>query len=149
MFFCFSTVGQVYYIELKTMSKKVLFINNVTNHSIVPELLARTGYEIDVAYNSAMGLQRLDKQDYDVTIVLESPDAESWQLCEKIRNLTTIPLILISSHASTETCVKAINAGADYFMRRPFGPLELLARVNSLLQRTASRQPIPLGSQGY
>jgi DNA-binding response OmpR family regulator len=139
----------VYYIELKTMSKKVLFINNVTNRSIVPELLARTGYGVDVVCNSVTGLQRLDTEAYDVTIVLESPNAESWRLCEKIRNLTNIPLILISSHASTETCVKAINAGADYFMRRPFGPLELLARVNSLLQRTASRQPVPLGSQGY
>jgi len=131
------------------MSKKVLFINNVTNHSIVPELLARTGYGVDVAFNSATGLQRLDKHDYDVIIALESPLIESWQLCEKIRNLTTVPLILISSHASTETCVKAINAGADYFMRRPFGPLELLARVNSLLQRTIPRQPIPLVSQRY
>jgi len=131
------------------MSKKVLFINNVTSHSYVPELLAGTGYEVDLAYGSAAGLRRLDKQDYDVAIVLESSHAESWQLCEKIRSLTTVPLILISSHASTETCVKAINAGADYFMRRPFGPLELLARVNSLLQRTASHQPIPLGSRGY
>jgi DNA-binding response OmpR family regulator len=102
-----------------------------------------------VACNSETGLQRLDAQAYDVIIFRESPLAESWLLCEKIRRLTTTPLIVISSNASTETCVKAINAGADYFMRKPFGPLELLARVNSLLQRTASRQPVPLGSQGY
>jgi DNA-binding response OmpR family regulator len=149
MFFCFSTVEQVYYIEFERMRKKVLFILNVSTTSIVPELLARTGFRVDVACNSETGLQRLDAQAYDVIIFRESPLAESWLLCEKIRRLTTTPLIVISSNASTETCVKAINAGADYFMRKPFGPLELLARVNSLLQRTASRQPVPLGSQGY
>jgi DNA-binding response OmpR family regulator len=131
------------------MSKRILFINNIASRSIVPELLDRTGYQIDVAYDSIAGLQRLDTEDYDVIIALESPDAESWQLCEKIRHLTGIPLILISSRASPETCVRAINAGADYFMRKPFGPLELFARVNSLLQRTAPRQPVPLGSRGY
>ena len=131
------------------MSKRILFINNVTNRSIVPGFLASTGYRVDVAHNSITGLKRLDTEAYDVIIALESPDAESWQLCEKIRNLTGIPLIIISSHASPETCVRAINAGADYFMRKPFGPLELFARVNSLLQRTASRQPVPLVSQGY
>lgn len=60
--------------------------------------------------------------------------------CEKLRRSTSIPLIVISYEASTETCVKAINAGADYFMRKPFGPLELHARINSLLQRVPYNQ---------
>jgi DNA-binding response OmpR family regulator len=128
------------------MRNTVLFINNVTARSMVPELLARMGYRVEAVYDFDSGLRRLDTQAYDMAILLESPYSESWQLCEKIRKLTAIPLIVLSSNASAETCVKAINAGADYFMRKPFGPLELLARINSLLQRMPSRQPVPLGS---
>lgn len=125
------------------MSKKVLLINNVRTRPLIPALLIKAGYRVDVVYHSDPGLRQLYDQDYDVVIMLESPTAESWQLCEKIRGLTATPLIVISSGASTENCVKAINAGADYFIRKPFGPLELLARVNSLLQRSPWRQPIP------
>lgn len=128
------------------MSKKVLLINDLTARPIIPELLIKAGYGVDVVHDSDAGLRQLDNQAYDVVIMLESPAAESWQPCEKIRNLTAIPLIVISSSASTETCVKAINAGADYFIRKPFGPLEFLARVNSLLQRTPLREPVPVGS---
>jgi DNA-binding response OmpR family regulator len=127
------------------MSRKVLLINNITARPVIPELLAEAGYGVDVVRDSDAGLRRLDNQAYDVVIVLESPDNRSWQLCGKIRDLTAIPLIVISSGASTETCVKAINVGADYFMRKPFGPLELLARVNSLLQRTPLCQSVSVG----
>ncbi len=127
------------------MNKKVLFINNINARRIIPELLTRAGYGVDVVYDSAAGLRELDNQAHDVAIVQESPYAEIRQLCAKIRERTGIPLIVISPGASTETCVKAINAGADYFMRKPFGPLEFLARISSLLQRTPARQPVTAG----
>ncbi len=128
------------------MSKKVLFLNNTYSHPTISELLFREGYRVDVVRDFDAGLQQLDVRDYDVIIVQESPEAEIWQLCEKIRHLSAIPLIVISTHASTETCVKAINAGADFFMRKPFGSLELIARVQSLLQRTpALSQSVPIG----
>ena len=116
-------------------NKKVLVINKAVSHSTIYQLLIKEGYEVDVVYDSNMGLQHLDAQDYHIIIVQESHDAESWQICEKIRHLSGMPLIVISTDATAETCVKAINAGADYFMRKPFGPLEFLARVRSLLQR--------------
>jgi DNA-binding response OmpR family regulator len=127
------------------MNKKVLLINNINARHIIPELLTRAGYSVDVVYDSAAGLRELDNQAHDVTIVQEAPTAEIWQLCAKIKSRTGIPLIVISPSAGTETCVKAINAGADYFMRKPFGPLEFLARIGSLLQRAPVRQPVTAG----
>ena len=128
------------------MSKKVLVINNTNPQPNRYQLLIEAGYQVDVAYNFDVGLQQLDSQDHDIIIVQESPDAESWELCEKIRHLSGMPLIVISTNASADTCVKAINAGADYFMRKPVGPLEFLARVQSLLQRTSLKQSVPVGS---
>ncbi len=128
------------------MSKKVLIIKNVTLHTPGSKLLIKEGYRVDTVHNSEAGLQQLDTQAYDIIIVQESQEAESWRLCEKIRQLSGIPLIVISKNASTDTCVKAINAGADYFLRKPFSPLELIARVQSLLHRISLNQPTPVRS---
>jgi two-component system response regulator VanR len=128
--------------------KKALIINNTDNDvSYAPssQLLIREGYDVHMVASSNAGLQQLDAQEYDLIIVHESPQAQSWQLCEEIRHLSRMPLIVISPNASADTCVKAINAGADYFLRKPFGPLEFMARVQSLLQRTSQNQPVPIG----
>lgn len=119
------------------MGKKVLIVNNIRSLLLISGLLSRIGYEVDMVHGVDDGLAKLEEQTYDIIIVLESPAVESWAICERIRNLTVTPLIVISLNASTETCVKAINSGADYFLRKPFGPLEFLARINSLRQRTS------------
>ncbi len=99
-----------------------------------------------MVHNSDAGLKKLNTQAYDIVIVRESHEAESWRLCEQIRHLSGMPLIVISQNASTDTCVRAINAGADYFMRKAFGPLEFMARVQSLLHRISLNQPTPVSS---
>lgn len=125
-----------------TINKKVLVIDNMASHSANYQLLIQEGHEVDMVHNPDAGLQKLENTAYDVIIARESQEARSWQLCEEIRHLSGMPLIVISANASADTCVRAINAGADYFLRKPFGPLEFLARVHSLLQR-APPNPSP------
>jgi len=122
------------------MTKKVLYINNIGKHPTFSQLLTKEGYRVDTVHDVDVRRQQLHARDYDVIILQENPETESWQLCEEIRRLSDLPLIVISRSASTETCVRAINAGADYFLRKPFGPLEFVARVQSLLQRIPLRQ---------
>lgn len=122
------------------MNKKVLIIENTTSDWNRSLLLNEEGYSVDFAQDSDTGLQKLNGQAHDLIIIQETPEAESWQLCEKIRCTSSLPLIVISTNASIETSVKAINAGADYFLRKSFGPLEFLARVQSLLHRKSRGQ---------
>jgi DNA-binding response OmpR family regulator len=128
------------------MVKKVLIINKTNPASIIPELLSGAGYEVAEAYDAEAGLCRLESRPCDMVILLENAAAESWMLCARIRRRTASPFIVISSGASPETCVKAIDAGADFVIRKPFGPMELMARVNALFQRVAPRRPIPVVS---
>ena len=125
------------------MFSRVLYVNNTMKHPTCSRLLTREGYRVDTVHDVGAGLQYLHARAYDIIILQENPEAESWQLCEEIRRLSGIPLIVISRNASTEICVRAINAGADYFLRKPFGPLEFIARVQSLLQRMAQKQAAP------
>lgn len=128
------------------MAKRVLFINNSGVSAFIPGLLAGAGYEVSEVYDADNGLRRLESRSYDLTILLENSAAESWLLCGKIRSRATTPFIVISNGASTETCVKAINAGADFFMRKPFSTMELLARIKALFLRAPSKQPATLAS---
>jgi two-component system, OmpR family, response regulator len=128
------------------MNNKILFINDYTATSTVPDIASQAGYSVDTALKLETALGKPDMPDYDLIILMASPYAQSWLACENIRQATGRPLIVISTYASPETCVKAINAGADYFMRMPFGPMELVARINSLFQRVAYHQPMSLVS---
>jgi DNA-binding response OmpR family regulator len=127
------------------MCKKALVIDNTVTPATSSQLLTREGYDVDVVPDADVGLQHLDAQVYDVIIVKASPKAESWQLCKEIRRLSSLPLIVISTNASADTCVKSINAGADYFLRKPFGPMEFIARVQSLLERRLLKPAAPVG----
>ena len=128
------------------MVKKVLFINKLNASSIIPEMLARAGYEIIEAYNTDTALRRLEAASCDLVILLENAAVETWAFCSEIRRIAASPFIIISPGASAESCVRAIGAGADFFIRKPFGPMELIARVNTLFQRAPSRQPVSLTS---
>jgi DNA-binding response OmpR family regulator len=127
-------------------AKNILFINTTDAAGIAgPDMLARSGHRVDTAEGTAAGLERLASDSYDVVIVQASPETESWRVCERIRRYSGRPLIVISPNADANACVRAIGAGADFFLRKPCGPLELIARVGSLLQRQP-RQPQPAAS---
>ena len=128
------------------MVKKVLFINRLSPASIIPEILAGAGYEVNEAYDSEAALHRLEAQAYDMVILMENAAVESWMFCARVRRMTASPFMVISSGASAESSVRAIFAGADFFIRKPFGPMELLARINALFQRVPAQQPVPLNS---
>jgi two-component system response regulator ResD len=126
------------------MGKKALFISSETAYPEVAGLLGEAGFGVVMASDVETGLRRLELDSYDIAVVLESHRLESWQLCRRIKNRAAVPLIVINAGASPETSARAINAGADFFLRKPFGPREFLARVNSLLQRPSPRQAVPV-----
>jgi DNA-binding response OmpR family regulator len=124
--------------------KKVLFINEVNPGSMIPQMLASSGYNIVSTNSTEDRLDRLESGEYGLIILLENAAAESWVTCTAIRRLTPAPLIVISPGATAESCVKTIMSGADFFLRKPFGPMELISRINALLLRLPARQPVPV-----
>jgi DNA-binding response OmpR family regulator len=125
------------------MTKKVLFINKANPASIIPEMLSGAGYEVFEPGGVGADLSCLETGSYDLVMLVENAAVESWAPCARIRELTASPLMVINPGATAEHCVKAIEAGADFFLRKPFGPMELMSRVNALFQRIPARQPVP------
>jgi len=125
------------------MAKHILVIANSYLRSTSSGLLTREGYKVDMVNNTEANLKQIDHRDYDIIILQAGRETAEWQLCEQIRRLSGIPLIVISSHTSVDMSTKAIDAGADYFLKRPFGPMELNARIRSLLQRPSFKSSEP------
>ncbi len=93
------------------------------------------GYEVDIAQDYTEGLQALAIGGYQLVIFREELMGTAAWLCLEIRQLTGIPIIVISCDKSEQALIRAIHAGADYFLREPVSSLELVARVNALLRR--------------
>jgi DNA-binding response OmpR family regulator len=125
------------------MSKNILVIVNSYLASPGSGLLTREGYKVDMINNYDINLKKVDTRDYDIFIIQAGQETAEWQLCEQIRGLSGQPIIVISADASANVCAKAIDAGADYFLRKPFGPMELNARIRSLLQNKSSEPSAP------
>ena len=125
------------------MIRKVLFVNKCNPGSIIPELLVRTGLEVRTVYDAEAALRETETSGYNMIIIMENRARETSAFCAGLRKATASPIIVISFGATPESCVKALEAGADFFMRKPFGPMELISRVNTLLQYVPNRQPVP------
>lgn len=126
------------------MAKSILVITNSYLPSASSGLLTREGYRVDMINNTEANLRRVNQRDYDVIILQAGRETSEWYLCEQVRRFSGRPLIVIGTHASVALSTKIIDAGADYFLRKPVGPMELSARIRSLLQRPSFKPSEPV-----
>jgi len=74
---------------------------------------------------------------------LETPLVDSIELCRRVRQFSSIPIIVISREADGLSEVEALDAGADDYITRPFGSEKFLARVRAALRRSADTPEAP------
>lgn len=80
-----------------------------------------------------------------VLLDLVFPGTDGIELMQRIPELEDVPIIFISAYGRDETIVRALDAGADDYIVKPFSPSELTARVRAALRRTAEPEPFELG----
>ena len=71
------------------------------------------------------------------------PVLDGWTVLDRIRDLSEVPVLLLTSHAQEADKVRGLRAGADDYVSKPFGNAELLARVEALLRRASGSQAQP------
>jgi DNA-binding response OmpR family regulator len=109
---------------------------------LVKELLERSGALVREAADGREALRML----YDVRpelIVLDiaMPEMDGWQTLERIREMTDVPVVMLTAREGELEAVRGLKAGADDYVRKPFGRQELLARIQALLRRSAASRP--------
>jgi two-component system, OmpR family, KDP operon response regulator KdpE len=101
-------------------------------------ILREAGFEALPASTGEEALDLAALQHPDAGIVdLLLPDIDGVELCRRLREWTDIPLIVLSAVGDEEAKVRALAAGADDYVTKPFGPRELVARLQANLRRIA------------
>ncbi len=111
---------------------------------LVQELLQRAGYDVIEAADGNEGLKRFHAQKPDLVILdVQMPGLDGWGVLERIRELSEVPVIMLTARAEELDKVRGLRAGADDYVTKPFGRQELLARVEAHLRRGRDGQDAP------
>src|SRR5918995_1415911 len=94
------------------------------------------GYDVRVAADGVSALETFDDWHPDLVVTdLSMPNLDGLQLCQRLRALSQLPIIILSVRGEEKMKVEALDAGADDYVTKPFGMDELLARVRAQLRR--------------
>lgn len=135
------------------MSKKILIVDDD------PELLRliglalhRAGYEPVAAQNAEDALRKLrGEQPALVILDVMLPGASGIDLCRQLRSQARtlpLPIIMLSARAQVDDKIEGLEAGADEYLTKPVSPKEMVARVNSLLERTERLRSVGATGRG-
>jgi two-component system, OmpR family, KDP operon response regulator KdpE len=100
-------------------------------------ILRDAGFEAVPASNADEALDRAAVHRPDAAIIdLVLPDLDGVELCRRLREWSEMPVIVLSAVGDEDAKVRALAAGADDYVTKPFGPRELIARLRATLRRT-------------
>jgi len=98
--------------------------------------LEKEGYSVIAAYNGKEALDTLRREQVQLIILdIMMPEMDGIEALLRLREYSSIPVILLSAKSEDADKINGLNVGADDYITKPFNPLELLARVKSQLRR--------------
>lgn len=134
------------------MKETILIIDDdAALAKIVQINLEREGFKTVVAFTGVEGLQKAYSNQPDLVILdIMMPGMDGWVTCRRLREISDVPIIMLTARGMEADIVKGLELGADDYIVKPFGTKELLARIHALLRRTdsASTKKPPIYSDG-
>jgi two-component system KDP operon response regulator KdpE len=122
----------------KAVGKKILVIDDDPAFvRLVEQVLTQKGYEVLSASSGGEGLRLLFVHRPDLVLLdVVMPGMDGWQTCSRIRDISDIPIIMLTAHEKTEEdIVRALDYGADDYLIKPVRSRELVARVRAVMRR--------------
>jgi DNA-binding response OmpR family regulator len=111
--------------------------------SLLRELLARAGYRVEEAANGRAALRQLFETPPALVLLdVSMPELDGYQTLERIRDLSDVPVIMLTARTQELERVRGLASGADDYVPKPFGRQELLARIQALLRRTGGKSEV-------
>src|SRR5690349_13751531 len=101
-------------------------------------LLGQAGHRIVAAYDGEEALRRFREDTPDLVLLdLAMPGLDGATVCQRIRELSDTPVVVVSGERDRQATVELLDLGADDYIRKPFRADELLARVRAVARRSA------------
>jgi DNA-binding response OmpR family regulator len=124
------------------LRNKILVIDDdLTLQQTIAENLRALGYEVDAASKAVEGLQKAYGSKPDLIILdVMLPGMDGWQTCQRFREMSNVPIMMLTALGTEDNVVKGLELGADDYLVKPVTLKELGARVKALLRRAYTNQ---------
>ena len=124
---------------MNTVGDRVLVIEDDTDIALgVRTVLGRNGFAVITAGEGREGLRAFHSERPDIVVLdVGLPEMDGWTVLERIREMSEVPVLMLTSHGHESDKVRGLRAGADDYVTKPFGNAEFVARVQALLRRAA------------
>ncbi|MHB9940599.1 DNA-binding response regulator [Clostridium sporogenes] len=121
----------------KQHKERILIVEDEVKISRFLQLeLQYEGYEIEQAYDGREGLDKALNEKYDLILLdIMLPKLNGMEVCRRIRQISDIPIIMLTAKDETTDIVMGLDTGADDYITKPFAIEELLARIRAALKR--------------
>jgi len=125
----------------RAMARDILIIDDDTKLArLLTEYLARFDFKCRSASTAAGGLTEISRAVPDLVILdVMLPGMDGFEVCRRIRAAHTVPVIMLTARGEVTDRVVGLEMGADDYLPKPFEPRELVARIQSVLRRSAPR----------
>ncbi len=119
------------------MPAKILVVDDEKQYIHLLQVnLQSEGYEVISAMNGEDALEMVSAQKPDLVLMdVMMPKLDGVTTCERIRQFSNVPVIMLTAKGEEQDRVKGLNAGADDYVVKPFSATELIARVKAVLRR--------------
>ena len=100
--------------------------------------LEQDGMEVDCAYDGEEALSMAKEKEYDMILLdLMLPKLDGLSVCQQIREFSNVPIVMLTAKGEDMDKILGLEYGADDYITKPFGVMELISRVKALLRRTS------------
>lgn len=122
--------------------KKILIIeDDITINGLLRNVIEKSGYAADSAYNGADGLSIALREDYSLVLLdLMLPEKSGEDIIKELRRANTTPIIVLSARGEIHDRVDLLRLGADDYITKPFDIDEVLLRIQAVLRRTTQHE---------
>ena len=101
--------------------------------------LEHDGFQVSEAFNGKQAIQKLRDVTPDLILLdVMMPDLDGFEVLETVREITNVPVIMLTAKGEEDDRVRGLELGADDYVTKPFSPRELVSRVKAVLRRTES-----------
>ncbi len=132
------------------MHKILVIEDELKIQQIIEAYLKKEGYQVYTAVDGHFGLEQAEKLQPELIILdLMLPGLSGEQLLTRVRQVSDVPVIILSAKTSEDERIFGLNIGADDYLVKPFSPRELVARVQVQLRRNQVSKTAPASTHSF
>lgn len=105
---------------------------------LMVDFFSQHGFRVESAYDGRRGLARALEGSFDLVLLdVMLPGLDGFEVLHQLRRQSSVPVIMLTARTEQADRISGLNAGADDYLPKPFGPEELLARIRAVLRRAS------------